>query len=228
MSEITLTWFEIKILDAFAEFYGDSLRQVYPSMSSWHQRSLWLTRSEIERRMQPDQVQLATLRSMAKRGLLHETGKGRDVRFCTPTVFEEMEAENNLSEGERAERTADSIRKHYKINKDHYGDSVSLWGVSTQLAAVVSDGIGAALEGGLVRLVSKNMAERRYVPEEVADAYLEAREAQEAREERHKAYVKGLGAKMNEYLPAETNTRAFELSLDQLERIVEILEGLHQ
>lgn len=162
-------------------------------------------------------VTLARLRSMAKRGLLAERPLKRGSLFCTPELAAAIAAEEALSDGERAERTAAAIRAEYAERKEHYGDKVPLW-IVTPLARIPEDGYDPAHQGGLITKVGGG-----YVPAECYDAFAEALDAYQARQKELEHKCDEYQAEVNRMFPPMTGECRISLTLSQWAEIRERL-----
>ena len=196
---------------------------VRPGESEWSLSRLGPTKRDISFRLDYHYaVPLNRLRKMVKDGLIVQhggEGYDRHPRFITPENAAAIEAEKSLTPGERAERTATSIREMYEHNRAEYGDRLASWPVSTNRAAVISDGISDAVESGMLREV-RIYEERRYIPEDLSDAWQEAYDAEQDREKARKKYLDGLSKELDRLLPQLGERNAYELNSAQLEEIV--------
>lgn len=182
----------------------------------------------------PDKFGPPMMKRAMKAGLIAGREFGRpysggrtDFRYTTLTLAEEWDAEQGLSDGERAERTAAAVRRMYARNMRERGDDVWGWPVSTDLAAVPQDGIDHAIEGGLLHRVKRNgalaAAGGYLVPVENWDVYKEAAGAYENRQARAKARHEELVDRLYAHAGGHRNS-VNHLASDQIEALLALIE----
>ena len=176
------------------------------------------------------------LRRAAAAGLIaaRELGDRHDVwRFSTLDLAADWDAERALTDEQRAERTANAVRDLYADRRAQYGDTVALWPVSGNLAAVPQDGIKHAVEQGL--LVRHDPRGRLWthsglVPADqhdafaqaLADAFAQALADAEQREHRARATHSDLVDQVHAAVGGDRYT-VDHLTIPQLRAIVALL-----
>lgn len=228
---------EGEILAVVSEHYKPGM--VWPGYSAYYgnAKRFWFERKDIAglvyRECDHKGVSLQSLRKLAKKGLLVERvqrnpyGGRSHTSFTTPEVKAAIDAEDALTDAERAERTTASIAVRYDENRAQYGDRIGLWPVDVSIMGVISDGLSQALEAGLVVEASqvKGWGGKRYVPADRYDAWLEAYEDEKLREHRHQEHVDARVARLLEFAPkTDDRSRVVELSLTQVEALIKLLE----
>jgi hypothetical protein len=175
-----------EIVTALEEHFNPHEYRVYPGMSHYAMDHFWFTRTQIER-LTEKSVELRTLRRLVKDGRLfeapHRQYGPRGSKFTIPRLHEAMQAEANLSDAERAERTAHSIEKEYDRRSRSSSDSVYSWPCERDRGSIVGDGITQAIEAKMIRQVNVHGLGTRYVPEGKADAWQEAYDHYRRRQE---------------------------------------------
>lgn len=158
----------------------------YVRKASLHPQRIWVDTRRIRHNADFD-FQTSDLHRAAKAGLIVERKSGRWSEYTTPELYAELRAEAALTPAERAERTTAAVKEMYLERQVRYGDNVSLWGVSQNLAAVPQDGIAPALASGLlVPSGGGRYTNEDLIPGDEFDAYKEALARFEAAEARAK------------------------------------------
>lgn len=209
-------------------------RYVRRGAGSFHDQYVWVHREDIqsaaaELGMVAGAMTLKRLRAAADGGLIAEKRLNRGSKFTTLVLAAEADAEAALSDGERVERTADVVRAMYEKNVRRYGDDVHLWPVSADLAAIPQDGIGLAVDAGVLhRVESRGLGGTRLVPDEHYDAFVEAREQKEradaAAQQKHEELSDRLLSMVG---PPRRNERTMRLSTSQIESLLAALGNGH-
>lgn len=167
------------------------------------------------------------LRRAAAAGLIAEmrVDPGGSYLFTTLSLAEQWHAEASLTAEQRAQRTADAVRDLYADRRAHYGDTVALWPVSGNLAAVPQDGIKHAVKQGL--LVRHDPRGRLWthsglVPADQYDAFAQALTDAEQRERRSRAMHSDLVDQVHAAVGGDRYT-VDHLTIPQLRAIVALL-----
>lgn len=174
------------------------------------------------------QITPARLRSLARRGLIAarqvESYGTTEWKFSTVELDAACRAEIAMSDAERAERTAASVAAAYERNLHHYGDKVAHWPVDASLNAVVSDGIAAAVDAGLIVAVDGALG-RRYVPAERFEAYAETLDDARRRDTELDQRAAVLAERLFAHAGGgRLRYRAVELDMAHVARLVELLD----
>lgn len=165
------------------------------------------------------------LRRAAAAGLIaaRELGDRHDVwRFTTLDLAADWDAERALTDEQRAQRTADAVRDLYADRRAHYGDTVALWPVSGNLAAVPQDGITHAVEQGLlVRHDPRGSlwTHSGLVPADQHDAFAQALTDAEQRERRARSIHDRLADQVHAVIGGSHHTIR-RLEVQQLRSII--------
>ena len=176
----------------------------------------------------PERVDTALLRRAARAGRIVTRYQAGRHQFTSHVRYAESRAEVELTDMQRAERTAAFVRDRYERQRREHGDNVHRWPVTTDYAACPQDGIRAAIELGLLVEVGRSGLSNlmHYVPAECFDAFQTAVTDAEERAERLTARNQTLADQLLALAgPADHGRPIVQLNATQVRQLLQLLEG---